>query len=95
MDTKSTNKNSISRFRRVLMCLVVLVVPMCASQAEAQTRLVVRDSLGLRGINLTCLLLGCKVNNSLGDPQGQLFVVTFPSLLNPVTALLVSRSINR
>jgi subtilisin family serine protease len=28
------------------------------------------------------------VNNSLGDPQGQLFVVTFPSLLNPVTALL-------
>jgi subtilisin family serine protease len=88
MDTKSTNKNSISRFRRVLMCLVVLVVPMCASQAEAQTRLVVRDSLGLRGINLTCLLLGCKVNNSLGDPQGQLFVVTFPSLLNPVTALL-------
>jgi subtilisin family serine protease len=70
------------------MCLVVLVVPMCASQAEGQARLIVRDSLGLRGINLTCLLLGCKVNNSLGDPQGQLFVVTFPSLLNPVTALL-------
>jgi subtilisin family serine protease len=88
MDTKSTNKNSISRFRRVLMCLVVLVVPMCVSQAEGQARLIVRDSLGLRGINLTCLLLGCKVNNSLGDPQGQLFVVTFPSLLNPVTALL-------
>jgi subtilisin family serine protease len=70
------------------MCLVILVVPMCASQAEAQTRLIVRDSLGLQGINLTCLLLGCKVNNSLGDPQGQLFVVTFPSILNPVTALL-------
>jgi len=61
---------------------------MCASQAEAQARLIVRDSLGLQGINLTCLLLGCRVNNSLGDPQGQLFVVTFPSILNPVTALL-------
>jgi len=88
MNTKSTNKNSTSRFRRALMCLVILVVPMCASQVEAQTRLIVRDSLGLRGINLTCLLLGCKVSNSLGDPQGQLFLVTFPSLLNPVTALL-------
>jgi subtilisin family serine protease len=88
MNTKSTNKNSTSRFRRALMCLVVLVVPMCASQADAQARLIVRDSLGLQGINLTCLLLGCKVGNSLGDPQGQLFVVTFPSILNPVTALL-------
>src|SRR6201987_2431084 len=88
MNTKSTNKNSMSKLRRALMCLALLVVPMCASQADAQARLIVRDSLGLQGLNLTCLLLGCRVNNSLGDPQGQLFVVTFPSILNPVTALL-------
>jgi len=88
MNTKSKHKILTSTFRRALLGIVLLVVPMCASQAEAQARLIVRDSLGLQGINLTCLLLGCRVNNSLGDPQGQLFVVTFPSILNPVTALL-------
>jgi len=88
MNTKSKHKILTSTFRRALLGIVLLVVPMCASQAEAQARLIVRDSLGLQGINLTCLLLGCQVNSSLGDPQGQLFVVTFPSILNPVTALL-------
>jgi len=61
---------------------------MCAPPAHAQARLVVRDSLGLSGINPTCALLGCNVIRGLGDPQGQLFLVTFPSILNPVTALL-------
>ncbi len=88
MNKKSTKSQISSRFRRAVMCLVILVVPMFAQEANAQARLIVRDSLGLRGLNLTCLLLGCKVNNSLGDPQGQLFVVTFPRLLNPLTALL-------
>jgi subtilisin family serine protease len=63
-------------------------MPLCAPQAQAQARLVVRDSLGLPGINLTCRLLGCNVVRNLGDPQGQLFLVTFPSILNPVTCLL-------
>jgi subtilisin family serine protease len=88
MNTKFTTSRITSRFKRAVMCLVLLVIPMCASEANAQARLIVRDSLGLQGINLTCLLLGCKVNNKIGDPQGQLFVVTFPSILNPVTALL-------
>ena len=61
---------------------------LAAPAAQAQARLVVRDSLGLQGLNLTCLLLGCQVKQSIGDPQGQLFVVTFPSLLDPITALL-------
>lgn len=51
------------------------------------TRLIVRDTLGLGGLNLTCLLLGCSVQQSLGDPNGQLFVVTVPSVLNPVLAI--------
>jgi subtilisin family serine protease len=59
-----------------------------AAQAQPQTRLIVRDSLGLPGLNLACLLSGCKVVTGLGDPDGQLFLVTFPPLLNPVTALL-------
>src|SRR6201984_1537170 len=72
----------------VVIGLLLLLIPLCAPQAHAQARLVVRDSLGLPGINLTCQLLGCNVVRGLGDPQGQLFVVTFPSILNPVTALL-------
>jgi subtilisin family serine protease len=71
-----------------LACLVLLLVSACAPPAQAQTRLIVRDSLGLPGLNLTCLLTGCKVVQGLGDPKGQLFVVTFPAILNPVTALL-------
>jgi subtilisin family serine protease len=74
--------------RGLVIGFLLFLVPLCASSAQAQTRLIVRDSLGLPGINLTCRLLGCNVVGGLGDPQGQLFVVTFPSLLNPVTALL-------
>ncbi len=69
-------------------CLLLLLVAFYAPAAEAQTRLIVRDSLGLPGLNLTCLLTGCSVVRSLGDPNGQLFLVTLPPILNPVTALL-------
>jgi len=69
-------------------CVILLLMAISAPAAEAQTRLIVRDSLGLPGLNLTCLLMGCKVVGGLGDPSGQLFLVTFPSILDPVTALL-------
>jgi subtilisin family serine protease len=72
----------------VVMGVLFFLVPLCASSAQAQTRLIVRDSLGLPGINLTCKLLGCNVVRGLGDPQGQLFVITFPPILNPLTSLL-------
>jgi subtilisin family serine protease len=88
MDAKSVLNRTIRRSRRTAVCLALVCAFALVPQAESQARLIVRDSLGLQGINLTCLLLGCKVNNSIGDPQGQLFVVTFPSILNPVTALL-------
>jgi subtilisin family serine protease len=79
---------SSSKRWAVVIGLLLLLIPLCAPPAHAQTRLVVRDSLGLSGINLTCQLLGCNVVRNLGDPQGQLFLVTFPSILNPVTAML-------
>jgi subtilisin family serine protease len=72
----------------MVACLLLLLVAFCAPAAQAQTRLIVRTSLGLPGLNLTCLLTGCKVVTGLGDPNGQLFLVTFPSILNPITALL-------
>lgn len=53
----------------------------------APARYIVRDTKGLLGLNLTCLLFGCKVLEGIGDPDGQLFVVTTSSLLSPVVFL--------
>ena len=77
-------------FKRVALVLgfFLLLSALCAPAAQAQTRLIVRDSLGLPGLNLSCLLAGCNVVTGLGDPDGQLFLVTFPPILNPVTDLL-------
>jgi subtilisin family serine protease len=78
-----------SKFKTIVFtCLLLLLSAFSAPAAQAQSRLIVRDSLGLPGLNLTCLLTGCKVVGGLGDPNHQLFVVTFPKLLNPVTSLL-------
>jgi subtilisin family serine protease len=81
---------SNTRLKRagLVACLLLLLTTFCAPAAQAQTRLIVRDSLGLPGLNLTCLLTGCKVVTGLGDPNGQLFLITFPAVLNPVTSLL-------
>ena len=70
------------------MLCALLLFGLLSAPAQAQTRLIVRDSLGLPGLNLSCALLGCQVLQGLGDPQGQLFVVTFPRILDPVTSLL-------
>jgi subtilisin family serine protease len=76
------------RVSGILVCCLLLVSIFTPSAAQAETRLIVRDSLGLPGLNLTCLLSGCKVIGGLGDPDGQLFLVTFPSLLDPITGIL-------
>src|SRR5271154_1602371 len=84
------NAKSHLNLRRagMIACLLLLLTAFCAPVAQAQTRLIVRDSLGLPGVNLTCLLSGCKVVTGLGDPNGWLFLVTLPAILNPVTKLL-------
>lgn len=83
-----TDTRKIDGRHAVVIALLLALVVGSTSSVQAQTRLVVRDSLGLPGINLTCALLGCKVTRGLGDPQGQLFLVTLPPVLNPVTSLL-------
>jgi subtilisin family serine protease len=74
--------------RYIVIVALVLVGLIAAPVAKADTRLIVRDSLGLPGINLACVLLGCQVVQGVGDPDGQLFVITFPRILDPITALL-------
>lgn len=69
-------------------CLLFLVVCSSASTLQAQTRIIVRDSLGLPGVNLTCYLLNCRVVRGLSDPQGELFLVSFPAILSPASDLV-------
>jgi subtilisin family serine protease len=83
---KANKKPGLKRYFAV--CAIVLFSLLAAPAAEAESRLIVRESLGLPGLKLVCALLGCQVQGSIGDPQGQLFVVTFPGLLDPITGLL-------
>jgi subtilisin family serine protease len=85
------------RWMLPLILLVAAVAPASAqllgglAPASAQQRIIVRDELGLSGLNLTCVLLNCKVSANLGDPSGQLFVITINTTANPlavVTTLL-------
>ena len=86
MKNRGDNLISAKAKSTVFALVVILLATLSAPAAQAQTRLIVRDTLGLNSLNLTCVLLGCKVNYSLGDPQGQLFLVTIPtgSLLSPL-----------
>jgi subtilisin family serine protease len=81
--------SEITRVKRYFAIVAVLLLSfVLAPAAQAQTRVVVRDSLGLSGIKLTCLLFRCQSFQGLGDPDGQLFVITLPGVLDPVTTLL-------
>jgi subtilisin family serine protease len=60
-----------------------------AKASQAQTRLVVRDTLGLENVLNVCKLLHCTVDHGLGDPDGQLFLVKVPTLLAPVVSRLM------
>jgi len=60
-----------------LFLLVGMALP-----AAAQQNIIVRDKLGLSGLQTVCRLLNCKISLSLGDPAGQLFLVSSPKLLN-------------
>jgi hypothetical protein len=70
------------------LCLLLILVALGTQDAVADTRIIVRNTLGSFAMNLTCSLLGCKVQRGLGDPSAQLFLITTPSALNPVVFIL-------
>jgi len=67
--------------------LPFILLAAAATPSVAQQRIIVRDQLGLSGLNTTCLLLNCKVSVSLGDPSGQLFLITINDSANPLIFL--------
>jgi subtilisin family serine protease len=90
--SKSCQPQAFRAFFALLLLLTFGAQSLAAQDWDAPptqpTRLVVRDSLGLNGILNLCGLLGCSTVESLGDPQGQLFMIAIPSALAPVTSLL-------
>jgi subtilisin family serine protease len=58
--------------------------PLPTPPASAQQGIIVRDQLGLPGVNNVCVLMGCQVSSNLGDPSGQVFLITVnnSSILN-------------
>ena len=85
METNTVDSQISSKRGGVVAALALMLFTFFAPAAQAQTRVIVRDSLGLSSLNLTCLLLGCKVDYGLGDPQGQLFLVEVPLNLSLLT----------
>jgi subtilisin family serine protease len=67
-------------YRWTLPLILILAV---LTPASAQQGIIVRDTLGLPGLNATCLQLNCQVSMNLGDPAGQVFLVTSNSLIDP------------
>ncbi|HMH08956.1 MAG TPA: S8 family serine peptidase [Terriglobales bacterium] len=89
--TIGTQQHSRPRALRAYFALLLLLclgAQSLAAQAASQTRLVVRDSLGLTNLLNLCKLVGCAVDRGLGDPSGQLFLVRTPKPLNAVVGLL-------
>jgi subtilisin family serine protease len=73
--------------KRAFWLVLIMCGMLLPQSAAAQSRFVVRNSLGGLTMSLTCSLLGCKVTRGLGDPNGQLFLVT-SNTDNPVLFLL-------
>lgn len=66
---------------RILLALVLLSA-FCARPAGATGRIIVRVNGGSPTINSICQTLGCSVAESIGDPRGEVFLVTVADSVN-------------
>lgn len=80
----------MKRIARLVVAFTLLMSVAASPASAASTRLIVRTS-GLSLIQTVCRLLGCTVNYGLGDPDGQLFLVTTPNVLSLSTFISVLR----
>src|SRR5262245_53022452 len=79
--TNERASRKMSPLQRVVWLAAIACLLLSATPAHAATRLIVRVQTGLPGVQLLCRLLGCTVQYNLGDPLGQVFLVTAPNLL--------------
>src|SRR5262245_55476888 len=71
----------MKRLIRLLLPIVLLFALSSYPAGASSTRIIVRVSGGLPVLQWICGFLGCTVNYGLGDPAGQVFLVT---TTNPV-----------
>lgn len=67
---------------------VALDAQLAIAKTSSPARFIVRDTQGLPGLNFTCSLLGCQVIETIGDPNGQLFVIQTSGVLSSEVFLL-------
>lgn len=78
----------MKRIARLIVAFTLLM-SVAAAPASAATRVIVRVNGGLPVLRILCGLLRCNVSYGLGDPDGQLFLVTVPDLV-PIAPFLNS-----
>jgi subtilase family protein len=81
----------MKRIARLVVGLTLLMSVAATPASAAGARVIVRVNGGLSLIQTVCSLLRCNVNYGLGDPGGQLFLVTAPDTLSLSTFLSVLR----
>jgi len=87
MEGTATMGRLLKRWSLRVILMTTLLVGF-VSPSAAQTRYIVRDGLGLLGINSTCSLLGCNVVRTLDGAVGQLFLIELPSVLDSTQFVL-------
>jgi len=72
-------------FRHTALALAACLL-LSATPAHADTRIIVRTT-AVNLLQATCQMLGCTVQYGLGDPDGQVFLITTPPLI-PINVFL-------
>jgi hypothetical protein len=79
------------KWRIFFLCAVVLAIS--AVPTKAQTRIIVRTTLGSQVLSQFCLLQGCTLIQGLDGDLDQLFVIVAPDLVSPATLLTAVEAI--
>ncbi len=81
----------MKRIAHVIIAFALLMSVVVTPASAAGTRIIVRVNGGLPLLQTLCRLLRCNVNYGLGDPGGQVFLITTPDGLSLNTFLGVLR----
>ena len=76
----------MKRLTRTVVGFALLMSAFASPAAAAGTRVIVRVNGGLSLIQTICVLLRCNVNYGLGDPSGQVFLITTEHVLQHAAA---------
>jgi subtilisin family serine protease len=79
--------------KRYLAGALLVLAFLSAKPAAAQTRVIVRDTLGQSALQTVCSLVGCNLVETIDGTVGQLFLVTAPDLLSSQVLIDILNSV--